>query len=217
MTDSNAGSQLPPALRLLQFEQSEFERFLHDELGQSLVALRSMAAALGDGADSEIVELVSLTANDTYAEVYDRMTELRAEALALEADFAGSLHRCLDDARLEARNLVYRVQSSGDGIDDIDPINRRLLLRGLRCLVNALKRAESHGDELVVAVVNEADGARLSLQLHPGGFPAALLDHPYLARLAARLGEFGGGLDAPASGAEGAITLRLPARPAGGW
>ena len=216
MNDTSAGSSGSTALRMLQFEQAEFERFLHDELGQSLVALRSMAAALGDGADSDIVELVSLTANDAYVEVYDRMMELRAEALAQEPNFADAVRQCLDDARLEARDLAYRLQMPEDIDQSIGPVQRRLVLRGLRGLVNALKRGDSGGGELRVALTAGNNGIDLQLQLQPGGFPAAFLEQPQLRRLDGRLRAFGGDLLANANQDIIDVHLRLSALDASG-
>lgn len=215
MSEKTAGSTEPPALRLLNLEQSEFERFLHDELGQSLVAIRSMASALEDESQHEISTMIAQVADDAYVEVYDRMMELRAESLAHGPVLANAIHQCIDEARLEARGLAYRLNLD-DGVELLtDPVYRRLLLRCLRCIVLAVKRTADTGGELVIDIGRDGNRLTLSVQPPPGDFAATLYRHPRIERLATRVAEFGGKLEQQQPPQASLLRVCLPGYPRG--
>ena len=186
---------------LLAFEQAEFERLLHDELGQSLVAIRSMAIALTEADDEsrrEIAALIEQTADHAYAGVYDLMLELRAEGSLQTREFAEALQHTVEDARLGARDFTHRIRIDNDALLHSNQLIEGLLLRSTRILLNAVRRCcLDGGGQVEIDVDADIDPAAVRLQFGLVDAPSAktLMQYPRLTQLEARIAAFGGNLE----------------------
>lgn len=205
MTDSNITS--PGAAeslqRLQRYDREALVRMLHDDIGQSLVAIRSIACALleqpGIDADqcAELAELIHQSSDSAYRSVYDLMQELRVQELARE-DLEPAIERCLGESRLDARRIDFEIQSHDDlGATDED--TRGLMLRSLCNFVNACKRVASAG-RLRVQLSRLESQSRYGLRLqmdYAGDADAALLDlERYFDDCRGRIESIGGAFNA---------------------
>ncbi|MDH5356469.1 MAG: histidine kinase, partial [Gammaproteobacteria bacterium] len=99
---------------LLQVEHQNMVDWLHDELGQNLVAIKSFAAAImeqskgRDDDTAELAEFIKQAADQSYRSTYDLMQELRAEEHA-ELSVDKALETCLEEARLNQLGIAFNL------------------------------------------------------------------------------------------------------------
>jgi glucose-6-phosphate-specific signal transduction histidine kinase len=83
-------------LRLLESDHQSVVKLLHDDIGQSLVAIRSIAEAILDQdshqADEtgELVDLIKQASNSAYRSAYDLMQELRIAGCGPQSLISGN-------------------------------------------------------------------------------------------------------------------------------
>ncbi len=163
--------------KLLLTEHQSLVHWLHDELGQNLVAIKSFAAAIieqnHDGEDdtAELAEFIRQAADQSYRSTYDLMQELRAEAHA-ELSVDTALQTCLEEARLNQLGIEYNLDIEINS-DNLDSFTLSLILRGVRSFINFSKQSSTPGIlSIRLQSLDEATGDySLKLQLtHQGEF-----------------------------------------------
>lgn len=128
---------------LLNTEYQNLVHWLHDELGQNLVAIRSLSAAImeqnKDATDdtAELAEMISQAADMSYRAAYDLMQELRAQNNA-QQPIGTALATCIEDARLKEKNIEHRLQVDS-GLDRLDEFTKAVILRSTRTFINYSK------------------------------------------------------------------------------
>lgn len=142
---------------LLQTEHQSLVHWLHDELGQNLVAIKSFAAAIieqnqdADDDTAELAEFIRQAADLSYRSTYDLMQELRAEAHA-DLSVSEALQACLQEARLKQAGIEYHLDV-GINPDSLDSFILAVILRCVRGFINFSKQSSTE--------------AVLSVGLHP--------------------------------------------------
>jgi two-component system sensor histidine kinase UhpB len=157
-------------LRLMESDHQSVVRLIHDDIGQSLVAIRSIAEAILDqnGHESdetgELVDLIKQTTDSAYRSAYDLMQELRAQDAA-SADIPAALEHCLEESRLADKLIDFKIYTPGD-VDGLDVATRAFILRNVRCFVNACKQFANGGCITVKIPVNTPESThRVTLNL----------------------------------------------------
>ena len=136
------------AQRTLQAEHRSLIRFLHDDLGQNLVAIRSFASIIaerhGDCKETgELAQIIQDAAQDAYRRSYGLMQELRAQDLA-DTEIGMALETCLQESGID-----FEVRVDADP-KSLDRDARALVLRSTRCFVNLCKH---QGDSRRITLV----------------------------------------------------------------
>ena len=183
---------------MLRAEQRSLVRWLHDDLGQNLVAIKSFAAAIAEqhaGAGGDTVELADMireAADSAYRRAYDLMQELRAQNGA-DSDLAGGIEKCLQEARLRENEIAYRYRID-PAVGELDSGTRALILRNLRCFVNFCKRQQACTQISVdLQLATGGNGRTLALILgHSGSYEHLDREDAGLQALEERLQAIGG-------------------------
>lgn len=153
----------------IESERREIARTLHDELGQSVTAIRSLAMAValrGDGEDARAARLI----NDEAARLYDRMHGMIPGLAPMALDQLG-LRDALAELvrRMAATHAGTRIELDAPGLPG--SLGRATALVAYRIvqegLTNALRHASAgqvqvrvvpQGPELLVSVADDGRG-----------------------------------------------------------
>lgn len=137
------------ARRLVEVQEEErnmLSRELHDELGQSLTAIRTLATAIANGRGREPKEISELGSSivDLSAQLYDVVRNLMHRLRPDVVDglgFQEALQTCIDNAQLEAMGINLAVDIDDD-LDDLNDVVKISLYRILQeSLTNIAKYA----------------------------------------------------------------------------
>lgn len=201
-----------------EHERREMARELHDELGQSVTAIRSVANSLvhrlgeRDAAGREMAALISSEAARLYEVMHGlipRLTPLALDSLGLAdalADLAGGIRQ-----RPDAPQIDLKLQALPAGL------NAELALAAYRVVQEALNNALRHSGAAHIDISASASGASLQITVEDngGGLPPDWQrpGHYGLRGLRERLRGLGGelqieGLPAPRSGVR--VSAQLP-------
>jgi two-component system sensor histidine kinase UhpB len=171
---------------------------LHDEFGQSVTAIRSLALAIAaqggmrDPATGEAARLIS----DEAARLYDAMHSLipRLAPLSLDAlGLAATLENLVRDSRQRYPSIAFDVNHELPS--DLDPAVTLAIYRVVQeGMTNALRHAQP--TRVAIAVESDARHVHVSVTDDGVGLPAdwARLGHYGLRGLADRLAQLGGTL-----------------------
>lgn len=165
-----------PALqKLLQLEQQNLARWLHDELGQNLVAIKSFATAIIEQNQQatddtlELADIIKQAADQAYRSTYDLMQELRAQDNAdLPVDAA--LAACLKDARLKEKGIDYQLDIDINPAE-LDKLGLAIILRSMRSFINfSLQCSQVPTLSISLRYLSQAEGSHtLELKLSHRG------------------------------------------------
>jgi signal transduction histidine kinase len=137
------------ARRLVEIQEEErnmLSRELHDELGQSLTAVRTLATAIANSRHRDPQEISSLGSSivDLSARLYDVVRNLMHRLRPDVVDglrFDEALQTCIDNAQLEAMGIQLDVVIDPD-LDDLNDVLKISLYRILQeSLTNIAKYA----------------------------------------------------------------------------
>jgi glucose-6-phosphate-specific signal transduction histidine kinase len=185
-------------LKLLNTEHRELVRWLHDDLAQNLVAIKSFATAIidqnKDQADdtAEIADIIKQAANDAYRAVYDLMQELRAQEGADEVTSI-AISACLKEARLSEKHIEYQLNIDPE-LEDLDNFTKSVILRSLRTFINYSKLSKKP-PRLIIDLKAASHNARHKIEMrlnHQGGFEIAADEAPGISALCERIKAIGG-------------------------
>ena len=134
------------ACRLLKSEHEALVRWLHDDLGQNLIAIKSFSAAIKEqpGRDDDTQELASFindAAESAFRATYDLMQELRAGQLASQP-VKLALSQCVQESGLKEKNITSEVDIDSL-IDELNYTGKSIILRSVREFINRCKLIES--------------------------------------------------------------------------
>jgi len=172
MTDNNKLDQFNTildenrnlVLRLLAVQEAEHRHLvslLHDDFGQTLVAIKSFATAISHLSDNDMPEardlagMITELSQDIYQSAYDLMRELRA-GLVTDLEFQAGVENCIQSARLEERNV--KVQSHFHGnMEQLDGLIKVLTLRTIQeCLTIIMRNGQPSQISLTLRLDNQS-------------------------------------------------------------
>lgn len=184
--------------KLLKTEHLELVRWLHDDLAQNLVAIRSFATAIIEQDKKQVEETVEIAdiirqaADNAYRAVYDLMQELRAQE---GADHATSvaISACLKEARLSEKKIQHQLHID-PGLEDLDNFTKSVILRSLRSFINYSKLNKQSARLIIdLKTVSHNTGHKLYLRLsHQGKFEITPDQAPGISALCDRIEAIGG-------------------------
>jgi two-component system, NarL family, sensor histidine kinase UhpB len=205
----------------IEKERLLIARELHDELGQSVTAIRSLALSIAqrtEASDETSAQAARLIADES-SRLYDamhglipRLTPLVLDSFGLGAalqDLAERTRRSQPDVVLDLRFDLAGQRLAPDGA-------LALYRAAQEGITNALRHGQAHQLRLVVS--GSAEGVSLSLQDDGSGLPADWQQRPGhhgLRWLNERVAGQGGSLLVEA-GVEGGVLLRVTLPPANG-
>jgi two-component system sensor histidine kinase UhpB len=154
----------------IEDERRQIARELHDETGQSITAIRSLALALVrrlDGRDAELRDSAQLIA-DTAAKLYAAMHELipRLRPLTLDnLDLADVLDEQVAEWRRQHAQLQFALARSGlpSGLGE------SYALAAFRIVQEAVNNALRHARARRIAIDVRADAAQLAVEVRDDG------------------------------------------------
>jgi PAS domain S-box-containing protein len=166
------------AQRLVEVQEEErrnLSRELHDELGQSITAVKSLAIAITAAAGDSYSEIRSLGNSivDLSGRLYDvvngLMHRLRPDILD-SLGFEATINSCISNSQLERTGVKCNLDIIGD-IDDLDEVVQITVYRIIQeCLTNISKYAMASNIDIVIErKMSEED------ELQAGAKPANLL------------------------------------------
>ena len=201
----------------LDQERRAIARELHDELGQSVTAMRAMALSLAGRAQGEDARAARLIA-DECARLYDAMHGIIPRLAPMVLDHLG-LADALQDLAARTRAAHPGLRLELDGVADCPPLSPDAALTVLRAAQEGITNALRHGGARTLRLALRAQDHALCLTLDDdgrglgaGAAPGAP-GHHGLRWLTERAQALGGGLtlaprpDAP-TGLR--LSLRLP-------
>lgn len=146
------------ARRLIEVQEDErtiLSRELHDELGQSITAVKSLATAITHLDEDRLSEIKSLGNSiiDLSARLYDfaknLMHRLRPDVVDT-LGFREAIDTCLKRSQLEASGVTCGLHTTGD----LDTLNEILKITTYRiiqeCLTNILKYAMASNVQIII-------------------------------------------------------------------
>ena len=146
------------AQRLVEVQEEErrnLSRELHDELGQSITAVKSLATAITAAAGDSYSEVRSLgnsiidLSGRLYEVVNRLMHRLRPDILD-SLGFEATINSCIDNSHLERTGVKCNLNIRGD-IDDLDEIVQITVYRIVQeCLTNISKYAMASNIDIVI-------------------------------------------------------------------
>ena len=152
----------------IEDERAHIARELHDEMGQSLTAIRSLALSLarrdGDATTKETAQLIA----DTAAKLYGSMHELipRLRPLTLDSlDLADAARERVDEWRRLHPDIVFALDAAGlpEGLGE------SYTLAAYRILQEAVTNALRHASARKIAISIGLDGTALTLDIVDDG------------------------------------------------
>ncbi len=166
--------------KILEVQESErrnIARELHDEMGQSLTAIRTDARLLqrhtqGDAASLVHTAAVAIdsTAQRIYSATYALMRALRPSALD-DLGLVDALHQCIDSLHLNAQGIELHLQLSGA----LNELPEQICIQCYRLIQEALNNCVKHAqaDNLWLSVRLQADDSgepkRLLIRIEDDG------------------------------------------------
>lgn len=187
------------ALSLLEAEHQSLVHWLHDDLGQNLIAIKSFANAIIEQNENasddtaELADIIRQAANAAYRATYDLMQEIRARDGADKSpEFA--IVDCLENARLKEKGIEYRLEM-GDGLEALDNFTLAEILRSLRTFVNYSKLCEYTPSLTIELQLVNSDNCAQIIELrlaHQGEFEIQPGDSPGLIALQKRIESING-------------------------
>ena len=187
------------AEQLLKIEHQNLIHWLHDDLGQNLVAIKSFANAIveqNSEAEDDTVELAGMIKQATelaFRSTYDLMQELRSQEFANQS-ISDGLTNCLEQARLKSRGITESLEVDSS-LDKLDTFTKAVILRSTRCFINFNKLSEQAQSISIELRQNRTDNARYALQLefsYRGEFDILPTEYPGLSALQSRIEAIGG-------------------------
>lgn len=181
------------ALRLLKIEHQALVRWLHDDLAQNLVAIKSFAGAIAEQNEdcqddtAEIADIIKQAADDAYRAAYDLMQELRAQDAADQTTTL-ALTTCLQEARLSEKNILHSLHIDA-GLEDLGYFSKAIILRSLRALINFSKQSTEQ-PQISIGLHALSQSVKHSLELsysHQGEFKITPNDSAAIRALRERL------------------------------
>ncbi|MCU0935754.1 MAG: CHASE domain-containing protein [Gammaproteobacteria bacterium] len=136
------------ARRILEVQEEErraLARELHDDVGQSLTAIRTHARLVRDQAPDPVsplarsAEAIGAVAADLYDSTHRLMRRLRPRALD-DAGLAGAFQSCVAAAELEPLGIAVHLELSGD----LGPLDEAVSITLYRALQEALTNVARH-------------------------------------------------------------------------
>lgn len=185
--------------RLLDTEHQNLVHWLHDDLGQNLVAIKSFASAIieknkGTTDDTaELAEIIKQAADAAYRSTYDLMQEIRALNTAGQT-IAAALANCLEEARLKEKQIEHRLHVDTD-FDDLSNFTKAVVLRSVRTCINYSKRGKTQPTLSIALHHAKIENAAYPLELHyshQGKFDICPEKAPSLVALRKRIEAIGG-------------------------
>lgn len=122
--------------RMLAMQEAEHRHLvalLHDEFGQSLVAIKSFAAAISNlppdamNEANELAGMIKDLGQDLYLCAYDLMRELRA-GLVSDLGLEAGVENCIQSARLKEKGIEAHVRMAGN-LEQLDEFIKVMVLR----------------------------------------------------------------------------------------
>lgn len=163
--------------KILEVQESErrnIARELHDEMGQSLTAIRTDARLLQQYTKGDSGSLVhrsavaiDTTAQRIYSVTYALMRSLRPSALD-DLGLVDALHQCIDSLHLEAQGMRLHLQLSGA----LNELPEQVCIQCFRIVQEALNNCVKHAqaDNLWLSVhLGSADSDRLLIRIEDDG------------------------------------------------
>ena len=154
----------------IEEERAEIARELHDEMGQSLTAIRSLALSLarrpsdGDATTRETTELIADTAAKLYASMHELIPRLRP--LTLDSlDLADAARERVDEWRRLHPGIAFSL--------DVDrlpgDLGESYTLAAYRIVQEAVTNALRHASAQAIAIRIGLDGSALMLEIVDDG------------------------------------------------
>jgi len=203
MTNSSQHENMSPDTlisRLLKTEHDALVHWLHDDLGQNLIAIKSFSAAIleqsreNDDDTPELAAFINDAADSSFRATYNLMQELRAEQMANQSiDIA--LAQCIQESGLKEKGISHQLDVELN-IDGLDVTTKSIILRSVRTYINCCKASESVSEIKVCLKASTGEATKtLVLKLeHIGSYAFSESDFPELQRLRDRIeaidGEF---------------------------
>lgn len=165
------------ALDIAESERRHLARELHDELGQSISAIKAVAVSLMQQSDKEIRTARSIIdiSDHIYSVVRDMMHRLRPVVLD-ELGLVVALERLVDDWNSHHENTfcILRIEGSLDGLSDT--INIQLYRIVQEALTNIVKHAGASEANVQLTRSDKGD-IRLSIRDNGKGFDPDIKHH----------------------------------------
>ena len=186
------------ALRLLKTEHLALVDWLHDDLAQNLVAIKSFATAImeqnKDSIDDtvELANIINQAATAAYQSTYNLMQELRAEDAA-DQTIRVALDQCLQNARLKEKNIRHQFRVDTE-INDLDYFTKSVILRSVRTFIN-FSTLFQQTSKISIDLHIQPDTAEKHIELqlvHEGKYDISHNDVPSLSSLRERIESIGG-------------------------
>ena len=133
--------------RLQKSEHEALVHWLHDDLGQNLIAIKSFSVAIMEQCqdkDDDTLELAGFihdAAESSFRATYNLMQELRAEQLANQ-EINIALAQCLQESGLKEKGISHQLYVE-EKLDNLDRDTKAFVLRSVRAYVNCCKSIES--------------------------------------------------------------------------
>ena len=135
-------------LAMQEHEQREMVELLHNDFGQSLVAIKSFAVAIQSLSKDELHEAPRLArdikeiAEQTYQSAYDQMRKLRAGLIG-DMGMEAAIASCMESARLRQNGVEAEVSVEGD-LDALGDLAKVALLQTLQsCLAQIARHSKA--------------------------------------------------------------------------
>jgi two-component system sensor histidine kinase UhpB len=204
----------------IEQERRSIARELHDELGQSVTAIRSLALAVARRVDDAESRQAAQIIADESSRLYDAMHGLIPRLAPVVLDSMG-LSAALQD-------LAERTRRAHPGLQlllllppDLAPLEPEAALALYRAAQEGLTNALRHGaaQRIELRLWQDGDGLRLRLRDDGRGLPAQWQDRPGhhgLRWLEERVGNLGGQLSVQPASPQGVeLAVWLPLRTLG--
>ena len=190
-----------PLQALAQSEHDSLEQWLHDELGQNLVAIKSFSRAILDKpayqSDDSLFELATFIneiAASSYRSSYNLMQELRAQQHAGK-ELEAALQTCFEEAWLKEKQITWTLDIAPE-LTVNDNTTKAFILRCLRSLLN-FSKTDTSGSQINCCISPDSvsEGFIVFSYQHQGRFDTEAQFEAHLAALGSRILAIGGELE----------------------
>jgi two-component system sensor histidine kinase UhpB len=191
----------------IEQERRSIARELHDELGQSVTAIRSLALAVARRVDDAEARQAAQLIADESSRLYDAMHGLIPRLAPLVLDSMG-LSAALQDLAERTRRAHPDLQLSLQQPPELAPLQPEAALALYRAAQEGLTNALRHGaaKRIELRLWSEGDALRLRLRDDGRGLPAQWQERPGhhgLRWLEERVGSLGGRLSVQPAAPQG--------------
>ncbi len=159
------------SLQIQEEERRHLARELHDELGQSLTAIKVMAASLRKGQDEATdnpANQIIRICDQLFQVIRSMMRRLRPSLLD-ELGLIASLEDLVGNWKTNHPELTIELRCD-EAIDEAYPEANIDLFRIIQeCLTNVVKHARAHRVLIDLKLTEDMDGEYLSLTIHDDG------------------------------------------------